>query len=96
MADTDLMIPDQAGLPDYVVDKAAAAEDWGDLLTGMPVGAPPRLKLAGKAFVMVDSAGVETPIPPGQLFIGPDQNAYLKLLVLAGRPTLQKAWYSQS
>ena len=93
---TDLMIPEQAGLPAYAVDQSAANNDWGDLLTGMPVGAPPRLKLNGKAFAMVDSVGIVTELPAGKMFIGPDDNAYLKLMVLAGRPQLQKAWYSKA
>ncbi len=95
MSNTDLMVPEQAGLPAYAVNKEAAAEDWGDLMAGMPVGAPPRLKLNGKQFVMVNSAGEETPFPTGKLFVGPDDEAYLKMMILAGRPQLQKAWYSQ-
>jgi hypothetical protein len=93
MSNTDLMIPEAANLPAYALDQAAARAEWGDLLSGMPSGAPPRIKLGGKQFLLVDASGEEIAYPMGDLVKGPDNNLYLPMFVLAARPTLQKAWY---
>jgi hypothetical protein len=89
----ELMIPDAADLPDYIIDHEAAAKVNADAIFGVSTGYAPRIKMSGKQFVLVDGDGVETPIPNGKLFKGPDDNLYLRVVVLRAKRELQKRFY---
>ena len=90
----DLMIPDKSSIPSYILDPTLAKQANDEAAAGISTGMPPRLKLSGKQFTLVDSGGEETPFPAGKMVIGPDENAYLPMVVLRARKPLQKTWYA--
>jgi len=90
----DLLIPDRTSIPSYILDPTLAKQANDEAAAGISTGMPPRLKLSGKQFTLVDSGGVESPFPAGKMVIGPDENAYLPMVVLRARKPLQKTWYA--
>jgi hypothetical protein len=90
----DLMIPEKGSIPAYLLNPEHAREANAEAMAGITTGAPPRVKLAGKQFTMVDGGGVETPYPPAKLKAGPDGNLYLPLVVLRAKPAIQKSFYA--
>jgi len=94
MSDLDLMIPDRTTIPSYILNPTLAKQANDEAAAGISTGMPPRLKLSGKQFTLVDSGGEETPFPAGKMVIGPDENAYLPMVVLRARKPLQKTWYA--
>jgi len=90
----DLLIPDRTSIPSYILDPTLAKQANDEAAAGISTGMPPRLKLSGKQFTLVDSGGEETPFPAGKMVIGPDENAYLPMVVLRARKPLQKTWYA--
>lgn len=91
----DLMIPSRAEVPAYILNPELARQANEEAIQGITTGAPPRIKLSGKQFTLVDGNGTETPYPPASLTPGPDGNLYLQVIVLRAKPNLQKAWYSK-
>jgi len=89
----DLMIPSMAEVPSYILDATLARQANDDAAAGISTGMPPRLKLSGKQFTLVDANGDETAFPAGKMVIGPDDNAYLPMVILRAIKPLQKAWY---
>lgn len=90
----NLMIPDAAELPAYMINPELARQANEDAVFGVSTGFPPRIKMSGKQFVLVDGNGVETPIPGGKLFKGPDDNLYLKTVVVRAKKELRKRWFA--
>jgi len=94
---TDLMIP-EGSIPAYILALAggnAAAENEA-ALGGVAAGMPPRIKLSGKQFMLVDAGGDEIAYPPAKLVPGPDGNLYLPVIVLKAKRALSKAWYLEA
>jgi hypothetical protein len=89
----DLMIPEKGSIPAYLLNPEHAREANAEAMAGITSGAPPRVKLAGKQFTLVDGGGVETPYPPAKLVAGADGNLYLPIIVLRAILPLQRAWY---
>jgi hypothetical protein len=90
----EIMIPDAAQLPAHIVNPELARQANEDAMANISTGMPPRIKMAGKTFMLVDGAGEETPVKAKQLVEGPDENMYLKTVVLRARKNLQKMWYA--
>lgn len=79
-------------MPEYL--KAVSAEKNASFVEGINAGAPPRIKLNGKSFVLVSSDGTETPFPFKQLVEGADGQAYMPIIILASKGSLVKSYYS--
>ena len=90
----DLMIPSMAEVPSYILNPELARQANDDAAAGISTGMPPRLKLSGKQFTLVDANGDETAFPAGKMVIGPDDNAYLPMVILRAKKPLQKTWYA--
>ena len=90
----DLLIPSMAEVPGYILNPELARQANDDAAAGISTGMPPRLKLSGKQFTLVDANGDETAFPAGKMVIGPDDNAYLPMVILRAIKPLQKAWYA--
>jgi hypothetical protein len=88
------MIPDAAQLPAHIINHELARQANEDAAAGISTGFPPRIKMAGKSFALVDGGGTETPVKAKELVEGPDENMYLKSVVLRARVPLQKVWYA--
>jgi len=89
----ELMIPDRAEVPAYILNPDLARQANEEALAGISTGYAARLKLAGKQFALVDGNGNETPYPPAKLVPGPDGNLYLPVVVLRAKKELQKSFY---
>ena len=89
----EIMIPDAAELPAHIIDPELARQANEDAGAGISSGYPARIKMSGKQFVLVNGTGDETAIPMGKLFKGPDDNLYLKTVVLRAKKELQKRFY---
>lgn len=94
MSNLDLMIPSMAEVPSYILNPELAKQANDDAAAGISTGMPPRLKLSGKQFTLVDANGDETAFPAGKMVIGPDDNAYLPMVILRAKKPLQKTWYA--
>jgi hypothetical protein len=92
----DLMIPEAAEVPAYLINKEQAQAAYDELTHGISSGYPPQLKLSGKSFKLVDSSGNETPVKAKQMVEGPDENMYLPVIILRARRDMQKAWYAKA
>ena len=90
----DLMIPSMAEVPSYILNPELARQANDDAAAGISTGMPPRLKLSGKQFTLVDANGDEAAFPAGKMVIGPDDNAYLPMVILRAKKPLQKTWYA--
>ena len=90
----DLMIP-ESGIPAHILalGTAAVAADNDAALAGVSTGMPPRIKLNGTKFALVDADGTEKPFPASKLIIGPDENQYIPVVVLKAKPNLTKQFY---
>ena len=55
MSNLDLMIPDKSSIPSYILDPTLAKQANDEAAAGISTGMPPRLKLSGKQFTLVDS-----------------------------------------
>ena len=89
----DIIIPENAQVPAYALLDAHAAAANDDALFGATAGAPPRIKLAGKGFVLINEAGEETAYPPAKLAKGPDDNLYLPVIILKAKRVFTKTFY---
>lgn len=90
----EIMIPEAGALSAELFNSDLVALVNDAASTGMSSRVP-RITTNGKQFVLVDSAGVETPLRAGDLTMGPDGNTYLPALALrakADKP-LPRAWY---
>ena len=94
MSNLDLMIPSMAEVPSYILNPELAKQANDDAAAGISTGMPPRLKLSGKQFTLVDANGDEAAFPAGKMVIGPDDNAYLPMVILRAKKPLQKTWYA--
>ena len=96
MSTTDLMIPNAADLPAHIkaLTKDAARAFNEDAAAGISTGAPPRVKLNGKQFVMVDGNGTETPFPPAQMVPTPDGNVGMLVIFLRAKKAFTKQWFA--
>jgi hypothetical protein len=90
----DLLIPSMAEVPSYILNPELARQANDDAAAGISTGMPPRLKLSGKQFTLVDANGDEAAFPAGKMVIGPDDNAYLPMVILRAKKPLQKTWYA--
>lgn len=92
----DLIIPNAADLPAHIknLTKDAARTFNEDAAAGIGTGAPPRVKLNGKQFVMVDGNGKETPFPPSQLVPTPDGNVGMPVVFLRAKKAFSKQWFA--
>ncbi|UCE99951.1 MAG: hypothetical protein JSV82_02480, partial [Planctomycetota bacterium] len=90
----DLMIPDSSEVPAYILDPKMAKQANDDAACGISTGVPPRIKIAGKQFQLVDGNSEVTPYPPASMVAGPDGNTYMPVIVLAAKRALQKNWYA--
>ena len=90
----DLMIP-EGNIPAHILalGTAAVAADNEAALAGVSTGMPPRIKLNGTKFALVDADGTEKPFPASKLIIGPDENQYMPVVVLKAKPNLTKSFY---
>jgi hypothetical protein len=93
MSEFQIMIPEAADLPAHIINLELARKANEDAAAGVGTGFPPRLKMSGKQFAVVDGNGVETAIKLKELVEGPDENSYLKTVVLAAKKQLQKRFY---
>ena len=89
----EIIIPENAQVPAYALLDAHAAAANDDALFGASLGAPPRIKLAGKGFVLINESGEETAYPPAKLAKGPDDNLYLPVIVLRAKRSFTKTFY---
>jgi hypothetical protein len=94
MTETALIIPDE--IPAYIANPEAAKEINADAAAGISTGAPPRIKLAAKQFVLVDGNGDETPILAGDMVVAPDKNQYMGVIALGAKKEIQKAFYLEA
>ena len=94
MSDTDLMNIDPAAVPAYIKDAEAAKAANEEAAAGISTGFPPRVKLSGKQFSLVDGNGDEAPFPPAKLAKGPDDNLYMPVVALTAKKALTKTWYA--
>ncbi|MFA5429498.1 MAG: hypothetical protein WC279_14940 [Sulfurimonas sp.] len=96
MSTTDLMIPNAADLPAHIraLTKDVARQFNEDAAAGISTGAPPRVKLNGKQFVMVDGNGTETPFPPAQMVPTPDGNVGMPVILLRAKKAFTKQWFA--
>lgn len=96
MAETfDLMIPDAAQLPSYVVDQEQARAINELALSGIGGGAVARIKLSGKSFALVDTGGTEVPVKAGDMVQASDGNLYMQVIFLRAKAEIQKAFFLQ-
>ena len=89
----ELMVPEGAAVPAYIQDAAARASNE-EMGAGISAGFPARVKLSGKQFSLVDSAGEETPYPPSKLQSDQAGNVYMPMFVLRAKAPLQKQWFA--
>jgi len=92
----ELMNIDPAQVPAYIKDAATAKAANEAALAGISTGFPPRVKLSGKQFSLVDGNGEERAFPPAKLVSGPDDNVYLPIVMLRAKKALSKTWYAQA
>lgn len=92
MADFQIMIP-ESDLPAHIVNSELARRANEDAAAGISSGYAARIKMSGKQFALVDGGGTETPVKAKELVEGPDENSYLKTVVLAAKRSLQKRFY---
>lgn len=90
----DLMIPDEAQVPDYIRNQEAAKAANAEAAAGISTGFPQRVKINGKQFSLVNGNGEETPFPPANMTAAADGNTYLPVIVLRGKEKLSKSWYA--
>lgn len=93
MANYEIIIPENAQVPAYALLDAPAAAANDDALFGASLGAPPRIKLAGKGFVLINESGEETAYPPAKLAKGPDDNLYLPVIILRAKRSFTKTFF---
>lgn len=89
----ELMIPDKSEVPAYILNAAAARAANEEAAAGISTGFPPRVKLSGKQFTLVDGNGEETPFPPNKMVQGPE-GFYMPIVVLRAKKALDKTWYA--
>lgn len=89
----EIMIPDAAQLPAHIINPELARQIAEKAGEGISAGRVPRIKMASKTFVLVDSDGVETIIMPAELEIHKDGNQYLAGIVLDVKGPLPRAFY---
>jgi len=93
MSSHEIMIPDAAQLPAHIVNPELARQANEDAAANISTGFPSRIKMAGKTFVLVDGSGEEVVIKNKEMTEGPDENMYLKTVVLRARKALQKVFF---
>jgi hypothetical protein len=89
----EIMIPTAENLPAHIINPEMARQANADAAANISTGFPPRIKMAGKTFAVVDGGGAETAIKNKEMVEGPDENMYLKTVVLRARGPLQKVFY---
>ena len=90
----EIMIPETGEVPAYIRNSAAAKAANDDAAFGISTGAPPRIKISGKQFKLVDGNGEEKSFPPASMVPGPDGNTYMPVIVLRAKKELRKTWYA--
>jgi hypothetical protein len=93
---TALTIQAPLNVPAYLSKYAYLIEDLDkDAMAGSAVKMPPRVKLSGKQFTLVDLNGVEAAYPPAKMVTSDsDGNVYMPVIVLRAKKDLDKAWYA--
>lgn len=91
---TALTIPDKSQVPAYILNPEAARKANEDALMGISTGMPPRIKMSGKQFTLIDGDGTERAYPPAKLIPAEDGNVYMPVIVLRAKKALSKAWYA--
>ena len=89
----NLMVPEASNVPAHIRNAELAQRANADAAAGISTGQPPRIKLSGKQFVLVDGNGDETPFPQSKMVLGPDDAVYLPIILLRAKLTLSKNWY---
>ncbi|NOQ51049.1 MAG: hypothetical protein GQ578_02360 [Desulfuromonadaceae bacterium] len=92
----ELMIPEGAEIPEYILNPELAKQANEDAAAGISTGYAARIKLNGKAFVLVDGNGNETPVLPGDMVLAPDGQNYMPIIVLRAKKEIQKAFYLEA
>lgn len=93
MSNTDLMIPNKADVPAYVLDAEAARRANEEAAAGISTGYPARIKLSAKTFALVDGNGDEKSFPASKLFAGPDEQFYMPVVIIRAKAKLSKQFY---
>lgn len=89
----DLMIPNKADVPSYILKPEQARAVNDDAASGISTGFPARVKLSAGKFILVDGSGEEKAYPASKLVVGPDENQYLPTIVLRAKKSLSKSFY---
>ncbi len=92
----ELTIPEAANVPAYLRDPQMAKQANEDAAAGISTGAPARIKLNGKQFMLVDGNGKASTIPPDRMVAGPDGSLHLSVLILRAKKSLSKLWYASA
>lgn len=92
----DLMIPNKADVPAHILNPELARQANEEAAAGISTGFPARVKLAGGKFALVDGGGEEKAFPASKLFVGPDEVAYLPLIILRAKKALSKNWFASA
>ena len=95
---TEIMIPESSSIPAYILamSKGGAAAENEAAMQGLSAGMPPRIKMNGKDFALVDAGGEEKPYPKASLQAMDDGNLYLPMVILKAKPTISKQWYLEA
>ena len=95
---TEIMIPESSSIPAYILamSKGGAAAENEAAMQGLSAGVPPRIKMNGKDFALVDAGGEEKPYPKASLQAMNDGNLYLPMVILKAKPTISKQWYLEA
>lgn len=95
---TEIMIPESSSIPAYILamSKGGAAAENEAAMQGLSTGMPPRIKMNGKDFALVDAGGEEKPYPKASLQAMDDGNLYLPMVILKAKPTISKQWYLEA
>jgi len=91
---TALAIPEKGQVPAYILNPELARKANEDALMGISTGMPPRIKMSGKQFTLIDGDGTERAYPPAKLIPAEDGNVYMPVIVLRAKKALSKAWYA--
>ena len=93
----DLMIPNQADVPAYILDAEAARKANEEAAAGIGTGFPARIKLSAKSFALVDGNGEEKAFPASKLYANPaDEQFYLPVVIVRAKAKLSKQFYLEA
>lgn len=91
------MIPNAADVPAHIRNLVAGAARQmnEDAIAGISTGMPPRVKLSGKQFTIVDGNANEIPFPPAQMVqMSQDGAVGMPVIFLKARKAYHKQWFA--